>query len=197
MRKSVKAIVMIILFVIMCTISILSYAVTDEYKVNIQSEKYKFKPGETVKFVVSIEDIKLDEGIAAFTAIIDYDENIFEEVTAEEIDEWDTPTLVDDMIQVTRKDMLNSKEDQKVVSISLKIKEDVEISKTTIGLSKFDVTDGNTTIRGEGTSMDVEIEGNKIEAEIVEKGNNNIFIILGIVIVVTIVTLIIIKNKKK
>ena len=101
------------------------------------------------------------------------------------------------MIQVTRKDMLNSKEDQKVVSISLKIKEDVEISKTTIGLSKFDVTDGNTTIRGEGTSMDVEIEGNKIEAEIVEKGNNNIFIILGIVIVVTIVTLIIIKNKKK
>ena len=94
MKKLVKTILMAILFTIVCTISVFSYATTDEYKVKLQSDKNKYKPGETIDIVVSIEDIKLDKGIAAFSAILDYDNNIFEEVEVNEIDEWDKPILM-------------------------------------------------------------------------------------------------------
>lgn len=201
MKNIVKKISAVILLILMCTISITSYAAS-EYSVKLKTDKTKYRAGDIIELVVSMEDITTDEGIALFNAIIDFDNSILELVGTRETEEWSESVLVENMVTATRKDMMNSKEDQEAAIITLRVKENVNSGKTNIGLSKVDATDGNKTMKNSGTSINIEIlsEG-QTNGQIAENNQNNIilYIIIAVIILAVIVSVvwIIIKKKSK
>lgn len=203
MKKLKKILKVIFLSIAICTISVVSYADKEDFTVKMKSKERKYFPGDKVEIVVSIENINTDEGIAACSAILDYDEEIFEDVEVQQIDEWDKPTLMDNMIQITRMDMMNSKENQNIAVISLKIKEDVSVKNAVIGLSKFDATDGNKTIRNTGAYANIKIVPNEssVAKQTQEEtiNGNLVYIIVGIIVLVIIAFIVLIsfKNSKK
>lgn len=193
MRKlKIVLLTSIILFLIMG----ISYGVSDTYDVKMYLFRTEFLVGDTVNIPVKIENINIENGIVAFSTILSYDENVLEEPVLLNASDWTQPVAIENLIHSTTATMQPIKENQEVMIMSFKIKDNAPLGKTNIVLSKFDVSDGETTIANEGASIELNIVEKRTEVadilldnEWMTQRNMVISLIIGIVTIIIIILL--------
>lgn len=124
----------------------ISYGATNTYEIKMEPSKTEIYTGDTIKIPVKVEDIQIKDGIVAFSTLLSYNENIFEIPEISGGTDWERPNVVENLIQSTTKTMQPTKEDQEIMEISFKVKENAPLGETNIALLKFEVSDGENTI---------------------------------------------------
>ncbi len=164
--KKTKIILITLMFII--TIVGISYGTTDTYEIKMEASKKEYLTGETIIVPIKIENIKTENGIVAFSTFLSFDEEVFEEPEIMEGANWAKPNIVEHFIQSTTSTMQPVKENQEVLILSFKIKEDAKLGNTKIALSKFETSDGENTTINEGSSIEVNITSTKAKvAEVI------------------------------
>ena len=202
MKKFISMIMMILL-IIMTMISYTS-AASNTYSVNMYLEDTQYKQGDTIYIPVKLEDIDIEQGVVAFNTIIEYDKEVFETVKFQKTDQWQTPTLVEDLIHSTTDSMQPSKEDQEIMTLVLKVKSYAKLGETQIELSEFEVSDTENTVENAGAAVSVEIiEGDNIQNTVQQvqnekpKANIQVPLIIGVTTTLIIILLIVYYVDKK
>lgn len=185
------------IFVLTCIIFLLmvgiSYGATSEYDIKMEIEKEKYVTGETIQIPVIVENINMEHGIVALSTVLSYDETILEEPIILNGSNWTTPIMVEDLIQTTTTTMQPTKENQKVMILSFKIKDDAKPGQTEISLLNFEASDGENTIENEDTSIKIDVKNKKeemadvlLDNQWMFKRNMIISLIIGIVTIIII-----------
>lgn len=185
------------IFVLTCIIFLLmvgiSYGATSEYDIKMEIEKEKYVTGETIQIPVIVENINMEHGIVALSTVLSYDETILEEPAILNSSNWTTPIMVEDLIQTTTTTMQPTKENQKVMILSFKIKEDAKPGQTEISLLNFEASDGENTIENEDTNIKIDVKNKKeemadvlLDNQWMFKRNMIISLIIGIVTIIII-----------
>lgn len=196
MKKSICMIIIILISIM----SIFSYslAVTNTYSVNMYLENTQYKQGDTIYIPIKLEDIDIENGIVGFDAIIEYDKDVFETVRFQKAEQWQMPTLVENLIHGTTESMQALEGNQEIMTLVLKVKNYAKLGETEIGLAKFDVSDTENTIANSGAAVSVEILEGEKAPEVApqmqnEKPNANIQVslIIGVTTLLIIALLII------
>lgn len=197
--KKIK--VAILIFIVLISVMGLSYAkANNTYKVVMESEKNKFYYGETVKISVKLKDITLENGIVAYSTLLSYDKEIFEEPVISGSQNWEKPNVVENLIQGITSTMQAINEDDEIMEISLRAKGIARDGKTKIVLSKFEVSDGDNTIEGENSEIELEIKDAKVEFAENSSIQGKEIIMLGVgfgCVICAICVIIFIKKHKK
>lgn len=190
MKKTKTFVLTCIIFLLMVGIS---YGATSEYDIKMEIEKEKYVTGETIQIPVIVENINMEHGIVALSTVLSYDETILEEPAILNSSNWTTPIMVEDLIQTTTTTMQPTKENQKVMILSFKIKEDAKPGQTEISLLNFEASDGENTIENEDTSIKIDVKNKKeemadvlLDNQWMFKRNMIISLIIGIVTIIII-----------
>lgn len=204
-----KKLICMIIIILISIMSIFSYslAATNTYSVNMYLENTQYKQGDTIYIPIKLEDIDIENGIVGFDTIIEYDEDVFETVRFQKASQWQMPTLVESLIHASTESMQSVEGNQEVMTLVLKVKNHAKLGETQIELSKFDVSDTQTTIPNDGAAVSVEIlEGEKVREDVVPQLQNEkpdadiqVSLIIGVTTLLIIILLIVYfidKNKK-
>lgn len=154
MKKSVISLLICILLV---WITGTSYGITNLYEVEMKNSKTECFRGDTIQIPVKIKNIDVENGIVAYSTLLSYDETIWEKPEILAGENWQEPNVIEHLIQGTTISMQAVENNQEIMTISFKVKEDAKIGKTKIELAKFEVTNGETTIENEGDSIEINI----------------------------------------
>ena len=165
------------------------------FEMKVESDKNIIKPGETIVLTVSIQNVNFDnDGIDLLLTNISYDNNVFENITQENIKavgEWGGLLFNSSNNKLIIERNSQTKSNEEVFQISLKAKDKIEVESSTISIEQSQSTDGNQDING--------IDG-KIELK-TQKYYNKFYIIAVIVVLViiilTIIGIVIYKKKRE
>lgn len=180
------------MFAIFISISIVN---ASSFEMKVESDKNVIKPGETIVLTVSIQNVNFDnDGIDLLLTNISYDNNVFENITQENIKavgEWGGLLFNSSNNKLIIERNSQTKSNEEVFQISLKAKDNIEVESSTISIEQSQSTDGNQDING--------IDG-KIELK-TQKYYNKFYIIAVIVVLViiilTIIGIVIYKKKRE
>lgn len=180
------------MFAIFISISIVN---ASSFEMKVESDKNVIKPGETIVLTVSIQNVNFDnDGIDLLLTNISYDNNVFENITQENIKavgEWGGLLFNSSNNKLIIERNSQTKSNEEVFQISLKAKDKIEVESSTISIEQSQSTDGNQDING--------IDG-KIELK-TQKYYNKFYIIAVIVVLViiilTIIGIVIYKKKRE
>lgn len=153
--KKLKTI-LIACIVVMLNIGI-SYGATNTYEIKMEPSKTEIYTGETIKIPVKVKNIQMEEGIVAFSTLLSYNENVLEIPEVSGGVNWEKPNVVENLIQSTTQTMQPIKEDQEIMEISFKVKEDAPLGESNISLLKFEVSDGENTIVSDEVDIQINV----------------------------------------
>lgn len=175
-------------------ICILSFAsIVNAFSVTMNlTTTSKLKPGEVVEVVLNVSSIDAGEGINSIEATLEYDKNIFDEVTEDNlvgINKWKVQGYNEEngMFTALRNEKVNTSID--MIQISLRVKENVNVDKTDIivkdirvsggsvefgGTGDIEVAQVNVSIIKDNTSTEKPPVTNEIANEVVNTTTNNI-----------------------
>lgn len=107
----------------------------------ITGDKEQIKAGESVTYEIKAENINAGSGIVMFETLLDYDTEAFEcEIVKDENSEWTESLFVEDYLTMSRKDLVASTENQSIVKITFKAKEDIEAGEHVIDFNQIKFT---------------------------------------------------------
>lgn len=148
-----------ILLVILLIISILSLTgIVNAFSVSIGLDSTsKLKAGDLVVVTLKITNIDAGEGIDAILATLDYDKNVFEEVTEDSFEgnnKWNVNIYSTDtqMFTVTKSSKVNTPSD--ILTITLKAKDTINANSTIVKVKDISASGGGVEDGGTG---DIEI----------------------------------------
>ena len=130
MRNKVRLVLLCLLFCLV--LQSINYA--SDFNIKIISDKDAVKLGDTIKITISAEGIQnLRPGVNIFLATFDYDRDIFEELNEENIvalNNWKEPTYNNENGKILMEKYENTKEEETLLEISLKVKENANFEET-------------------------------------------------------------------
>ena len=155
MRKNLKmkAFIVIAMIIMMITISTIVNAAETNYSVGMSlTSSSKLKAGDTVTIKVNLTSINAGEGIDTLTAAINYDANVFEDITSSDLtasNDW-TPSYASSSKMLTL--LKNSKVTaaETVLTIKLKVRDVINVNSTTVTLKEIVASGGRVTDNGTG-----------------------------------------------
>ena len=162
-RINVIAIVLITMLALSTNVN----AASDSYKVSLSANHSQVHIGDELTLTISLSNISIEsgeKGIGAYKSDIEFDSSIFEYVSTEGIEKWDSPFYESKKIIGTTKDgkVVNTAQD--IGKITLKVKENATLGETTIKLTNFSASNAVSEIETSDTSVKVTIQ---------EKTNSN------------------------
>ncbi len=170
----------ITIILILAIIILFSKTVKAESKVEMQltSSDTKLIAGQSVEVTLSITNIDAGNGIDAIVGKINYDENVFEEITDEELDgqnKWNVQIYNPNtrLFTISKSSKVNKNSD--VLKITFKVKEGVTAENAKISISDIVVSGGSVATGGTGdikvSETSITIKANQDTEE--NKGDNN------------------------
>lgn len=155
MRKNlkIKACIVMAMIIMMIAISTIVNAAETNYSVGMSlTSSSKLKEGDTVTIKVNLTSINAGEGIDTITAAINYDANVFEDITSSDLtasNDW-TPSYAASSKMLTL--LKNSKVTaaETVLTIKLKVRDVINVNSTTVTLKEIVASGGRVTDNGTG-----------------------------------------------
>lgn len=148
-----KALVVIMVAIMIVSIGTLSNAVGENYSVGMSlTSDSKLKAGDTVKINVNLTSISAGDGVDTIAGELNFDANVFETPTATAFTSssaW-TPTYAASSKMITLMKNEKVKSAETVVTISLKVKDAVNVTSTKVTLGDIIVSGGSVDIGGTG-----------------------------------------------
>lgn len=155
MKKFLKILSIIISLIIILSIS----GIVNAFSVNMKLDSSsQLKAGSTVEVTLKIVNIDAGDGIDAIAGTLEYNKNVFDEVTEdsfEGINKWNVNIYSTDtqMFTVTKSSKVNTVSD--VLKITLRVKDTVNVDSTEIKIKEIAASGGAVADGGTG---DIEIQ---------------------------------------
>ena len=150
--KSIIAIVMIMMIIALCTT--VNAATGDNYSVGMSlTSNSKLNAGDTVTVSVNLTSVNAGNGIDTITAELDYDTNVFEAISSSNFtasSSWKAPSYAAASKMLTVQKDSKVKAAETVFTISLKVKNPVNVDSTTISLKDITASGGRVSDGGTG-----------------------------------------------
>ena len=144
--KKVMLIAIIIFAVILTTTTVNAFSVG----MDLTSDTKTLKPGDTVAIKINLKDIDAGNGIDTVIAQLDYDTNVFEEVTKKsftEENDWDL-TYAKETKKLSVQKTEKVKSNELILTLNLQVKSAVSLTTTTVTLKDIVVSGGRVVNGG-------------------------------------------------
>lgn len=161
-KNKVKNLMTIILTIIITMVATKSFA-ENNYTCRVQllgneEQKNNLKKGESITILVKAADIDAGDGIAAYSTVLEYDDEIFScKATGDDDENWSKIDLIENVLTMKRSDMVANGEDQIITKIVLTAKEDAPAGSYTFKLTKISFTAGEETFTINDVSTTISI----------------------------------------
>ncbi len=168
MKKKLISISLMITLLITLSLSVVNAETNVKMQITSSSE---LTAGGTVELILSITNIDAGDGIDAVVGKVNYDKNIFEEVTEENFEgqnRWNSPTFNTGTQLFTTSRASKVKTSGNVIKITLKVKEGVTADSTTVTITNIVVSGGSVATGGTG-----DINVSDVSAKINKKQEDN------------------------
>lgn len=143
----------LLVFVAIVGIIVTISTMVSAYSVGMSlSSKSKLKAGDTVTVTVSLGNVDAGNGIDTITGELSYDTNVFETLSTSNFiasNDW-TPTYAASTNMITVLKNTKVKSSETVLTISLKVKDNISVDSTTITLKDVVVSGGRVSDGGTG-----------------------------------------------
>ena len=150
--KSIIAIALIIMIIALCTG--VNAATGEAYSVGMSlTSNSKLNAGDTVTVSVNLTSVNAGNGIDTITAELDYDTNVFEAISSSNFTAssgWKAPSYAAASKMLTVQKDSKVKAAETVFTISLKVKNPVNVDSTTISLKDITASGGRVSDGGTG-----------------------------------------------
>lgn len=172
MRKKISDLFKVsLLFLSMLVILIMitkSNVYSSSFKFNVTASKTRLKPGETTIVTMKISDILDDNnlGINALESILEYDKNVLEVITTEDIagkNNWAIVYNTEKQNFLASNIISGVKEEQEIGEIKFKVKDNIEPTKTKIRFKNVKSNDGNNLINEGDKEIELIIYKDEVE----------------------------------
>ena len=142
MSKSKKIVCIILLIIIVLLVVALCFVMPkdNEVKIGLNTEEKIVKAGETVSVEAEIEN--LQDNIYTIQGFLEYDENTFEQISNENIEnqnDWVTVYDENSKMLISGRNKETSK-NAPIMILNLKAKNDINIDETTIKIVDLEVS---------------------------------------------------------
>ena len=141
---------------------------SNNLKATIQSSKNEVKKVEEVEIILKLQDYQdIKDGINAYKATLDYDENIFEKVLEQNFtckNNWELLKYNKDTKEFIAIKKAGSKEPEEVASLILKTKEEAGPKTTEVKIKDIVTSDGK---------KDINVEEAKLVIDVIEEQEEN------------------------
>lgn len=162
MKKITKILIIIFMISLMLFPTIVQ---ANSFKLNVTADKTKLNAGDTVTVSLNLSDINVGElGINTIESIIDYDRNIFEEITSSSIQSLNNWSFTYNSEDTEQRGKLVAviiasgvTEDQEIGKITFKVKNNVEYTNTKITLKDITSNNGQELIKDENKEVSFQI----------------------------------------
>ena len=127
-------------------------------KSDIEIDKAEIKRGEEVTITIKLGE---EKEIYAYTAKLSYDKEVFEQIKEEDFEEQENWSDITYNANNNKFGLINKSgeaEDENMLKIKLKAKNDAKAGKTEIEINNIEASDGQQDIAIEGSTVEVEIE---------------------------------------
>lgn len=167
MKKIYKIILILGVMLLFITTNVKA---TNSFKLNVTANKTSLKPGDTVEITLNVSDINVGEvGINTVEGTIEYDNEIFEDITASNIQSLNNWSLTYNSEETEYKGKILAvilqsgvTEKQDIGKITLKVKSDVKDTTTLIKIKNIASNDGNELINETDKEIKFEIKEEKV-----------------------------------
>lgn len=150
--KSIIAIALIMMIIALCTG--VNAATGEAYSVGMSlTSNSKLNAGDTVTVSVNLTSVNAGNGIDTITAELDYDTNVFEAISSSDFTAssgWKAPSYAAASKMLTVQKDSKVKAAETVFTISLKVKNPVNVDSTTISLKDITASGGRVSDGGTG-----------------------------------------------
>lgn len=159
LRKLIyTALCSIFMIVILITINVQA---SNNLKATIQSSKNEVKKAEEIEIILKLQDYQdIKDGINAYKATLDYDENIFEKVLEQNFtckNNWELLKYNKDTKEFIAIKKAGSKEPEEVASLILKTKEEAQPKTTEVKIKDIVTSDGKKDINVEEAKLVIDV----------------------------------------
>ena len=148
--KSIIAIALIMMIIALCT----GVNAATNYSVGMSlTSNSKLNAGDTVTVNVNLASVNAGNGIDTITAELDYDTNVFEAISSSDFTAssgWKAPSYAAASKMLTVQKDSKAKAAETVFTISLKVKNPVNVDSTTISLKDITASGGRVSDGGTG-----------------------------------------------
>lgn len=173
----------------MILISFTGIISASSFDVSVNPKEITAKPGETINVKVSLKDIDMSRnGINILEGNINFDKEMIENVDVEGENNWkieynnDTNSDLNGKFLMI-KDVNGIKDDEEILNLKIKIKDDIKKANTKILLKDLTSNDGNNLINIGSREININFEGIKM----VNTGDSLIFWASGVMSLALIV----------
>ena len=161
MKRNIKILATLIFIAIIIAVSTISLA--DNYSASIAlTSDSKLKEGETVSVVLKLTALNADgNGINVLTANIDYDKDVFEELTEDDFDSGSSKfqasyAPVNGNVVISSSSLTGTTAPSTLMTINFKVKSSISVDKTTITF-KAKTGDDTVIVSGGNTGGDIAV----------------------------------------
>lgn len=142
----------------------------DSYSLKISKDIESSEKNEKMYIRVSLKDINInngEKGLGAYKGIIEYDRNVFNNVTVNGVDGWETPIIDKEtgVFVATKTDAICTDEDTDIAVITLSVNKETKVENTEIKIKNFYASNGKEEIGTEDNSIQVNIADKIIKNE--------------------------------
>lgn len=173
----------------MILISFTGIISASSFDVSVNPKEITAKPGETINLKVSLKDIDMSgNGINILEGNINFDKEMIENVDVEGENNWkieynnDTNSDLNGKFLMI-KDVNGIKDDEEILNLKIKIKDNIKKANTKILLKDLTSNDGNNLINIGSREININFEGIKM----VNTGDSLIFWASGVMSLALIV----------
>lgn len=183
----------------MILISFTGIISASSFDVSVNPKEITAKPGETINVKVSLKDIDMSgNGINILEGNINFDKEMIENVDVEGENNWkieynnDTNSDLNGKFLMI-KDVNGIKDDEEILNLKIKIKDNIKKANTKILLKDLTSNDGNNLINIGNKEININFEGVKT----VNTGDNTIIFVTGIMLAAVVTYLVSMKKEIK
>lgn len=174
-------------------------SVSNGVNILMEADNLEVKENQEIKVIVKLEDIDVKQGINAIQGKLEYDKNIFEKVTSTNLitkNNWSIVYNEEEgqeegkFIMITFSE--GEKENQELLEITLKTKQNLESTKSEIKLTELGTSDSEKIINIDEQTIEVEVQGSKVA----KVANKQLVIVAMIIAIIVLVVITILKVRK-
>ena len=155
MKKMLKIVPIVVMVIVMMMILVKDAKAIEEKDGKIELECVdELEAGNTVTINVKLSNIK--KNVDSIIALIEYDKNIFEDIVEDDIvpaNKWNYPIFNEEDAILMIEKIGGTTQDETIMSIVLKVKENIETTSAIIKLSDLEIA-----VLGEDLNFDKNVE---------------------------------------
>ena len=165
-----------IIITIVMTMGILNYSEASSFRVIAKADETEVNPGQEVTISLKISNIDMGEhGINVVEGYLKYEDGFFSAMEMVDKNDWKVTYNNKNGKFLTSKIIEGIKEEQEILLIKLKVKDDLKEGETEVKLQEITSNDGVNLVSDGNKSIKIKIKGNnsKDNSENNKESNQN------------------------